>query len=177
MREGAVERLSAGQRDCLRLVLQGYEFKEIARLLETSPGAINERLREARRTLGVSSSREAARMLAAHETSQDYTSHVATPNGVGSAGASANLTRQTDTGSAGEPSGRVVLKDVQAAYDATGVGKPSTFPWPIPTREKPDNDLTLRETILTVLGLTIGLGMAALVAIALVDQLTRLRLG
>ena len=46
MAKSAVERLSAGQKDCLRLVLQGYEFKEIARLLGTSPGAINERLRE-----------------------------------------------------------------------------------------------------------------------------------
>ena len=177
MRDGAVEKLSAGQKDCLRLVLQGYEFKEIARMLGTSPGAINERLREARRTLGVSSSREAARMLAAQEQVGDYTPHVAMPNGVGPGGISAKLAPQTDTGSAGEASGGVALKDVQAAFDVTTVDKPSTFPWPVPTKGKPDNDLTLRQTILTVLGLTIGLGMAALVAVALVDQLTRLKLG
>ena len=177
MREGAVERLSAGQKDCLRLVLQGYEFKEIARLLGTSPGAINERLREARRTLAVSSSREAARLLAAHEGASDYMPYVATPNGVFPADTSAKLTPETDTGSAREASGSVVLREAQAAFDVRQEDTPSTFPWPVPTKGKPDNDLTFRQILLTVLGLTIGLGIAALVAVALVDQLTRLKLG
>ena len=177
MAKGAVERLSAGQKDCLRLVMQGYEFKEIARLLNTSPGAINERLREARRVLDVSSSREAARLLAAYEALNDYRPYVAMPHGVGLAGEPASLAPPIDCGSGREDAGSADLKEVQAAFVVDAAAKPRRFPWPIPTRGKPDNDLTFTETALIVMGLTVGLGMAAIVAVTLVDQLTHLKLG
>jgi DNA-binding CsgD family transcriptional regulator len=55
------------ERELLRLLVRGYDAKSIARRLGLSIHVVNERLRDSRRRLGVSSSREAARILAAHE--------------------------------------------------------------------------------------------------------------
>ncbi|TIX48995.1 helix-turn-helix domain-containing protein [Alteraurantiacibacter aquimixticola] len=56
--------LTAKEKETLRLVIQGYDAKSMARQLDLSVHTINERLRHARRKLAVTSSREAARMLA-----------------------------------------------------------------------------------------------------------------
>jgi DNA-binding CsgD family transcriptional regulator len=56
--------LSEREQETLRLLLAGHDAKSIARHLGLSVHTVNDRLREARRKLGVSSSREAARLLA-----------------------------------------------------------------------------------------------------------------
>ena len=61
------DRLNATERADLALLAQGHTVKSIASLTERSIGAVNERLREARRKTGVGSSRELARLLAAQE--------------------------------------------------------------------------------------------------------------
>jgi DNA-binding CsgD family transcriptional regulator len=61
--------LSEREREVLRLLAQGHDAKSSAAFLEISGHAVNERLREARRKLGVTSSREAARLLIAFEGS------------------------------------------------------------------------------------------------------------
>ena len=53
----------------LRLIVRGYDAKSLARHLGLSVHTVNERLRDARRKLEVSSSREAARLL--FETERD----------------------------------------------------------------------------------------------------------
>ena len=67
MRErfGAV---SEREKETLRLLLCGHDAKSIALTLGLSVHTVNERLREARRKLGVGSSREAARLLAQVES-------------------------------------------------------------------------------------------------------------
>jgi DNA-binding CsgD family transcriptional regulator len=55
------------EREVLRLLVRGHDAKSIARALDLSVHVVNERLRDSRRRLGVSSSREAARILAAQE--------------------------------------------------------------------------------------------------------------
>ena len=64
---GTIEQLTARERDCLRLVGRGMSSKEIALALGLSPLTVDGYLKEAVRTLGVSSRREAARVLASHE--------------------------------------------------------------------------------------------------------------
>lgn len=59
--------LTDKEKDALRLLLRGHDAKSSARALGLSVHTINERLREARRKLGVTSSREAARVLLAAE--------------------------------------------------------------------------------------------------------------
>lgn len=55
--------LNERQKQCLRLVYDNLEAKEIAQRLSLSPHTVNEHLREARRLLGVSRSMQAARIL------------------------------------------------------------------------------------------------------------------
>lgn len=55
--------LTEKEKQTLRLMVRGHDAKSIARSLDLSVHTINERLREARRKLAVSSSREAARLL------------------------------------------------------------------------------------------------------------------
>lgn len=62
-----LSRLSPGQRACLRLVHGGFEAKEIAVQLGITVNVVNEHLRNARRQLGVTSSRQAARLIAIDE--------------------------------------------------------------------------------------------------------------
>ncbi|KHA62701.1 helix-turn-helix domain-containing protein (plasmid) [Sphingomonas aurantiaca] len=56
--------LSEREKEALRLLLVGHDAKSIANTLGLSVHTVNDRLRDARRKLGVSSSREAARRLA-----------------------------------------------------------------------------------------------------------------
>lgn len=58
-----VEALTEKEKQTLRLLLAGHDAKSMARLLDLSVHTVNERLRDARRKLSVSSSREAARLL------------------------------------------------------------------------------------------------------------------
>ncbi|MFC4293281.1 DUF4019 domain-containing protein [Sphingorhabdus arenilitoris] len=55
--------LTDKEKDTLRLLLRGYDAKSIARHFELSVHTVNERLRNARQKMAVSSSREAARQL------------------------------------------------------------------------------------------------------------------
>ena len=64
---GNLEALSEREKETLRLLLQGYDAKSIAKHLGLSVHTVNERLRASRRKLEVSSSREAARLLALSE--------------------------------------------------------------------------------------------------------------
>lgn len=59
----AVKALSEKEKQTLRLIVRGHDAKSTARTLGLSVHTINERLREARRKMSVSSSREAARLL------------------------------------------------------------------------------------------------------------------
>lgn len=59
--------LTEKEKETLRLVVRGHDAKSAARQLGLSVHTINERLRDARRKLSVSSSREAARLLLERE--------------------------------------------------------------------------------------------------------------
>lgn len=60
-------RLTQREREVLRLLGRGHDAKSAAAALGVSVHSVNERLREARGKLGVTSSREAARLLLAEE--------------------------------------------------------------------------------------------------------------
>ena len=60
---GGLQALTEKEKQTLRLLLGGYDAKSMARYLGLSVHTVNERLRDSRRKLSVSSSREAARQL------------------------------------------------------------------------------------------------------------------
>ena len=55
--------LTEKEKETLRLMVRGHDAKSMARELSLSVHTINDRLRAARRKLGVTSSKEAARKL------------------------------------------------------------------------------------------------------------------
>jgi DNA-binding CsgD family transcriptional regulator len=62
-----VHKLSDRERECLRLVGQGYSNKDIARLLDLSDTRAGKIIHSANQKLGVSRRIDAARILAVHE--------------------------------------------------------------------------------------------------------------
>ena len=61
------DRLSEGQKDCLRLVMLHFSSKEIARKLCVSPHTVDKRLKMAISIMGVATRVDAARMLVQSE--------------------------------------------------------------------------------------------------------------
>ncbi len=59
--------LQEREKQILRLIAKGYDTKAVARELSVTGNVVNERLREVRKKLSVTSSREAARHLASAE--------------------------------------------------------------------------------------------------------------
>lgn len=62
-----IEQLTEPQRECLRLVLQHHNSKEIAVILGLSPSAVDKRIERAVQLLGATSRFAAARLLARSE--------------------------------------------------------------------------------------------------------------
>lgn len=58
-----IRALTEKEKQTLRMIVRGHDAKSIARSLDLSVHTINERLRDVRRKMAVSSSREAARLL------------------------------------------------------------------------------------------------------------------
>jgi DNA-binding CsgD family transcriptional regulator len=70
---GDLSRLSNSEQQVLRLLAEGHTAKSIASELGLSQGAVNDRLRSARKKAGVGSSRELARWLRTAETGSPET--------------------------------------------------------------------------------------------------------
>ncbi|CCW17687.1 hypothetical protein EBBID32_20340 [Sphingobium indicum BiD32] len=62
--------LSEGEKQCLRLVSQGFNSKEIARQLHVSEHTVDQRVRTSLRKFGVPSRKEAARLFVSFEQPQ-----------------------------------------------------------------------------------------------------------
>ncbi len=63
-----IKTLTDKEKETLRLLVRGHDAKSMSRALDLSIHTINDRLRAARRKLQVTSSKEAARLLLAHES-------------------------------------------------------------------------------------------------------------
>ena len=101
----AIETLTRREAEILRLLLNGHEAKSAANELGISVHTINDHLRSARQKLGVSSSREAARLLGEVENAppeNDGSKPIGMEEGV-SAGASVGTASIRRKGRAGGP--------------------------------------------------------------------------
>ncbi|MEP2989964.1 MAG: helix-turn-helix transcriptional regulator [Parasphingorhabdus sp.] len=72
MDDSQYSKLNDGQRQCLRLVLAHLNSKEIGRELNISPHTVDQRLRQAMKSLEASSRFEAARKFAEYEGAEAY---------------------------------------------------------------------------------------------------------
>ena len=103
--------LTDKEKQTLRLIVRGHDAKSTARSLGLSVHTINERLREARRKMAVSSSREAARLLLDAE-------------GGSLVAADPQSVRDAAMGEDG-----IALRPDQESAPIVGVGPPSRSPW------------------------------------------------
>src|SRR5690606_31515708 len=84
--QAALARLTDNEKECLRRRLRQQTAKEMALELGVSPHAVEKRLKMARAKLGLSSSLEAARLLASTEEYQRTGPHAADLDNVAPAG-------------------------------------------------------------------------------------------
>lgn len=159
-----LERLTDRQRECLRLIGRGLRGYEISEKLGISETAVTERLRDARRTLGVSSSIAAARLLEEHEagtTSDGDSFSVLAP-------AAPPARREPSGSGASEPVD--MLQEAMAPYIASVSDheRRTVLPLPVPTDGRRRNDLTWYQK------LAWGLAIAFL-AIAVVGAMKALQ--
>lgn len=70
METETIQRLTERQKDCLRLVAQGYTSKEIGRTLDLSPSTVDNHILTAVQSMNANSRGEAARFLTGIEARQ-----------------------------------------------------------------------------------------------------------
>lgn len=164
MENEAITKLTARQRDCLRLVLQHMQSKEIGRQLGISPMTVDNHFRSAIQTLGVSTRLEAARLLEAHELeeagerpSQRLTSQ---PRPVVS-GLEPPIMRSPAIVGDRQEEGVSALREDQVPYRTFREVSFVDFPLPVPTRGKPRNDLTIAQRLFWIAILIFGMGLGA----------------
>ena len=164
MDEERFNRLTERQRECLRLIYTHHSIKEIARLLGLSEDGIKWHLREARETLGVGRSTEAARMVFGDALPETYPRRVVPSEVVSSPLPEAIVVpRPEERGGRGPDD---ALREAQAIYrveSSTDDDRPM-LRLPIPTAGRQRNDLTPIEKL--AWGLAIGV-LAALLLGAL----------
>ncbi|KKC25969.1 helix-turn-helix domain-containing protein [Sphingomonas sp. SRS2] len=159
----AITKLTARQRDCLRLVLHHMQSKEIGRQLGISPMTVDNHFRSAIQTLGVANRLEAARLLEAYERnaaeapSQRLTSQ---PQPVVSRVEAPIMSSPAVVGDR-QGDGVSALREDQVPYRTFRDAGIIDFPLPVPTRGKPRNDLTIAQRLFWIAILIFGMGLGA----------------
>lgn len=159
MNDEQIAKLTDSQRAYLRLVLAHQSSKQIAQALGISAHTVDKRIKEAMRILGVGSRIEAARILAASEAG--------TP-GRGLGPQSPDLAESRDfrpspiigggENDVGTTGAGVVLREDISGYGAMGGVR--GLPLPFPTRDRPNNSLSVLQRAGWMIGLIIGLAVA-----------------
>ncbi len=173
MGDDRFDRLTDRQRECLRLIHSGLEVKEIARELGIGPSAVVERLRAARKTLGVDSSRQAARMLAQEEVGETYIRHVDMPAWLADRAPTPSLLLPSTAESDGGINPDRVMEAVATFEALPTFFRTRSHPWPLRTREQKTNDLTSTERLVMSVGLTVVFTLTAslsIIAVVLLMQ-------
>jgi DNA-binding CsgD family transcriptional regulator len=167
-----VAKLSEGQLDCLRLVAQHLSSKEIAVELGISPHTVDQRVRQALQTLGVSRRAQAARIVAQHCEPYQRLIHQppyieALAPAADQEGAVSNQIRHADR--AGKtwrsPSFKTEQKPVSSG---------SSLQLPFATRSHPRNEMSVGLRLLWIVVIATGAAFSAGMYLAGLESLARL---
>jgi DNA-binding CsgD family transcriptional regulator len=166
-----VARLTSGQLDCLRLVDQHLNSKEIAVELGISPHTVDQRIRQALHILAVERRSQAARLVAQYS------------------GPYQRLIHQTPHISAALQSGHpeaAVSHQIRHADRAGGTGvagflteqRPASFrsslQLPFATRSNPRNEMSVGQRLSWIVAIAIGAAFSAGMYLAGLESLARL---
>jgi len=167
-----VAKLTEGQLDCLRLVDQHLSSKEIAVELGISPHTVDQRIRQALHTLGVSRRSHAARMVA--QASDPYqrlihqSPYIETAAASGDEdGAVSNQIRHA--GRAGEARGNPSFHTEQRR----GLSW-SSLQLPFATRSHPRNEMSVGLRLLWIVVIATGAAFSAGMYLAGLESLARM---
>jgi len=156
-------RLTEAQRVALRLFMERKTAKQIALELGITPKAVELRLKGARDALGVATSAEAARLLAAAE--QQNTTFRETLGGsteVAEAGVSLPSSSDIDgrSGRAAPPPDRKVLSETRTAFAHQPARLQAGLGWPFPSEGGGRNELALGARLLWPFLAICGIGVS-----------------
>src|SRR4051794_9263494 len=166
-----VARLTAGQLDCLRLVDQHLNSKEIAAELGISPHTVDQRVRQSLQILGVERRAQAARIVAQYS------------------GPYQRLIHQPPYIPAGPESGHpeaAVSHQIRHADRGGGAGGPVSLPEqsptsfcpplqpPFATRSNPRNEMSVGQRLFWIAAIAIGAAFSAGMYLAGLESLARL---
>jgi DNA-binding CsgD family transcriptional regulator len=172
MNDSRFSKLTEKHKQCLRLVNQGYEVKEIARLLGLSPSAVIERLRTARQVLGVTQSRTAARMLAMWEVASNNMQDVDIFPPLADTVTSLSSLSGSE-GGLGEPSRSQNASSLFNPVEPVSATERSSWPRPWRGKGVRANDMTASDRLYASIGLTMVTAIgAAVLLIAIVQLMT-----
>jgi DNA-binding CsgD family transcriptional regulator len=166
-----VSKLSPGQLDCLLLVDQHLNSKEIAARLKISPHTVDQRIRGALQTLGVERRTQAARVVARHHDSYQRLIH---------------QSPHIEGHSPAVQSGGAISIQIRHADRAGGTGGPdlnteqrpdflrSPLPLPFATRSQPRNEMSVGFRLLWIFLIATGAAFSAGMFLAGLESLARL---
>ncbi|WP_321323068.1 helix-turn-helix transcriptional regulator [uncultured Parasphingorhabdus sp.] len=158
-----VANLTAKQRECLHLVVLRKSSKEIARILEISKPAVDQRLVSARRVLGAATRDEAALIYA--RASGTYDRILYDPAGVPFDGVSG------PEGSQDERPGSSMLEEVSIPYEIDTENDPNVWPQIL---KEPEGNWGTAQRIAIMVILTIGILAIVLIALSVSQSLSSL---
>ena len=166
-----VERLSAGQLDCLRLVNEHLSSKEIAAELHISPHTVDQRIRQALHILGVERRTQAARIVAQYSGPYQRLIHQsphipAEPQSSHPDAAASIQIRHADR--AGEAGGAGFRTEQRAVTSGP------SLPLPFATRSNPRNEMSVGQRLFWIAGIAIGAAFSAGMYLAGLESLARL---
>ena len=169
-----VARLSAGQLDCLRLVNEHLNSKEIAAELDISPHTVDQRIRGALHVLGVERRSQAARIVAHHSGPYQRLIH------------QSPYIEASDLSGHPEAAVRTQIRHADRAGKDEGAGfrteqravafAPS-LPLPFATRSNPRNEMTVGQRLFWIAMIAIGAAFSAGMYLAGLESLARMLRG
>ena len=171
---GRVERLSRGQLDCLLLVDQHLNSKEIAAELNISPHTVDQRIRGALQTLGVERRTQAARIVARHHEPYQRLIHQSpyiegpAPPGQSGGAISIQIRHADRAGGTGRP-------DLNTEQSSEFLRSP--LPLPFATRSQPRNEMSVGFRLLWIFLIATGAAFSAGMFLAGLESLARLLQG
>jgi DNA-binding CsgD family transcriptional regulator len=169
-----VARLTQAQLDCLRLVDQHLNSKEIAAELGISPHTVDQRVRQSLAILGVERRAQAARLVAQYSGPYQRLIHQSPyiPGGQRSGHPEAAVSHQ--------------IRHADRAGEAGGAGflteqRPASF-WPslqppFATRSNPRNEMSVGQRLFWIVAIAIGAAFSAGMYLAGLESLARLLKG
>jgi len=156
-----IARLTEAQRVALRYFMERKTAKQIALELGITPKAVELRLKGARAALGVSTSAEAARILAAAEHNTAFRETLGGSTEVADSTSSwSDPAIESESGGSGEARDRRVMSEAQTAFTHQPGRWQAGIGWPLPTKGEERNGLSLGARLLWPFLAICGIGVS-----------------